>query len=78
MFAHEIRKKRIHPSANHSNWPWHLDEVFVKINGGTHYLWRAIEYEGKVLEAFFSKHRDRKADLIFLKKIMKRYGKHES
>ena len=36
MFAREIRKKRIHPSANYSNWRWHLDEVFVKINGETH------------------------------------------
>jgi putative transposase len=75
MFAREIRKKRIHPSANHSNWRWHLDEVFVKINGETHYLWRAVDHEGEVLEAYVTKRRDRKAALIFLKKIMKRYGK---
>ena len=75
MFAREIRKKRIHPSANYSNWKWHLDEVFVKINGELHYLWRAIDHEGEVLEAFVTKRRDRKAALIFLKKIMKRYGK---
>jgi putative transposase len=53
----------------------HLYEVFVKINGETHYLWRAIDHEGEVLEAFVSKRRDRKAALVFLKKIMKRYGK---
>ena len=75
MFASEIRKKRIHPSHNYSNWKWHLDEVFVKINGETHYLWRAVDHEGEVLEAFVSKRRDRKAALTFLKKIMKRYGK---
>ena len=75
MFAREIRKKRIHPSANYSNWRWHLDEVFVKINGETHYLWRAVDHEGEVLEAFASKRRDRKAALAFLKKIMKRYGR---
>ena len=53
----------------------HLYEVFVKINGETHYLWRAIDHEGEVLEAFVSKRRDRKAALVFLKKIMKRYGR---
>jgi len=75
MFAREIRKKRIHPSANYSNWRWHLDEVFVRINGETHYLWRAVDHEGEVLEAYVSKRRDRKSALIFLKKIMKRYGR---
>jgi putative transposase len=48
--------------------------VFVKINGVAHYLWRAVDHEGEVLEAFVSKRRDRKAALIFLKKIMQRYG----
>jgi putative transposase len=47
MFAREIRNKRMHPIANHSNWKWHLDEVFVKINGETHYLWRAVDHEGE-------------------------------
>ena len=74
IFAKEIRKKRMHPTPNHSNWQWHLDEVFVKINGETHYLWRAVDHEGEVLEAFVSKRRDRKAALDFLKKIMKRHG----
>ncbi len=74
MFAKEIRKKRMHPTPNHSNWRWHLDEVFVKINGETHYLWRAVDHEGEVLYAFVSKRRDRKAALVFLKKIMKRHG----
>ncbi|MEH6404139.1 MAG: IS6 family transposase [Sneathiella sp.] len=78
MFAREIRKKRIHPSANYSNWRWHLDEVFVRINGETHYLWRAVDHEGEVLEAYVSKRRDRKSALIFLKKIMKRYGQPQA
>ena len=78
LFAKEIRKKRLHPNPNHSNWKWHLDEVFVKINGETHYLWRAVDHEGEVLEAFVSKRRDRKAALVFLKKIMKRHGKEKS
>jgi hypothetical protein len=31
----------------HSNWQWHLDALFVKINGETHYLWRAVDHEGE-------------------------------
>ena len=78
MFAHEIRNKRIHPTPNHSNWRWHIDEVFVKINGETHYLWRAVDHEGEVLEVFVSKRRDLKAALKFLKKTMKRYGQAQA
>jgi len=73
MFAAEIRKRRVQSHA-YSNWRWHLDEVFVKINGGTHYLWRAVDHEGEVLESFVTKRRDRKAALRFLKKLMKQYG----
>lgn len=73
MFAAEIRKKRIH-HRSFSNWRWHLDEVFVKINGEMHYLWRAVDHEGEVLEVFSSKRRDRKAALDFLKRAMKRFG----
>ncbi|WP_288900304.1 IS6 family transposase [uncultured Sneathiella sp.] len=75
LFAREIRKKRLYPPQNHSNWRWHLDEVFVKINGETHYLWRAVDHEGEVLEAYVSKRRDRKTAMVFLKKLMKRYGR---
>lgn len=45
----------------YSNWRWHLDEVFVKINGETHYLWRTVDHEGEVLESFVTKRRDRNA-----------------
>lgn len=44
-----------------SRWQWHLDEVFVKINGERHYLWRAVDHEGEVLESFVTKTRDKKA-----------------
>ena len=44
-----------------SNWKWHLDEVFVKINGKRHYLWRAVYHEGEVLESYVTKKTDRKA-----------------
>ena len=73
MFAAEIRKRRIH-HRSYSNWRWHLDEVFVRINGETHYLWRAVDHEGEVLEVFATKRRDRRAALKFLKRAMKRYG----
>ena len=74
LFAAEIRKNRIDHPRSYSNWRWHLDEVFVKINGETHYLWRAVDHEGEVLESFVTKRRDRRAALAFLKKAMKRYG----
>ena len=77
LFAAEIRKKRVSQMRVYSNWQWHLDEVFVKINGETHYLWRAVDHEGEVLESYVSKRRDRKAALKFLKKAMKRYGQPE-
>ena len=74
MFAAEIRKKRSASLRNSPQWRWHLDEVFVRINGETHYLWRTVDHEGEVLETFVTKKRDRKAALIFLRKVMKRYG----
>jgi len=46
----------------------------VKINGERHYLWRAVDHEGEVLESFVTKTRDRKAALKFLKKTMRRHG----
>ena len=61
-----------------SGWRWHLDEVFVKIHGERHYLWRAVDQEGEMLEAFVSKKRDRKAALKFLRKLMKRYGRPDT
>ena len=74
LFAAEIRRKRVQHLRAHWNWQWHLDEVFVKINGETHYLWRAVDHEGEVLESFVTKRRDRKAALKFLRKTMKRHG----
>ncbi|MEQ6248947.1 IS6 family transposase [Sulfitobacter sp. HNIBRBA3233] len=77
MFAAEIRRKRIQKLRCYSNWRWHLDEVFVRINGATHYLWQAVDHEGEVLESYVTKRRDRKAALKFLRKSMKRYGNPE-
>ena len=77
MFAAEIRRRRVSRMRSYSNWQWHLDEVFVKINGETHYLWRAVDHEGEVLESYVTKRRDRKAALKFLRKSMKRHGRPE-
>jgi putative transposase len=77
LFASEIRKRRVQNLRCHSNWQWHLDEVFVKINGERHYLWRAVDHECEVLESYVTKRGDRSAALKFLRKTMKRYGSPE-
>ena len=57
----------------HNQWQWYLVEVFVKINGVQHNLWRAVDHEGKMLESYVPETRDEQAALRFLKKAMKRY-----
>jgi putative transposase len=47
MFAAAIRKRRFQ-NRSYSKRRWHVDEVFVRINGETHYLWRAVDHEGEV------------------------------
>ena len=76
LFAAEIRRRRVHRHW-YSNWRWHLDEVFVRINGKTCYLWRAVDQEGEVLEVFATKRRGRRAALRFLKRAMS-YGRPAS
>jgi putative transposase len=78
MFAAEIRGSRVEAMRAHRHWRRHLDEVYVKINGVMHYLWRAVDHEGEVLESVVTKTRDRKAALKLLKKSMKRHGRPES
>jgi putative transposase len=55
-------------------WRWHLDEVLVRINGEIHFLWRAVDHEREVLEAFVTKRRDRGAALKFPRRAMKEVG----
>ena len=61
MFAAEIRRKRVEHMRAYTHWRWRLDEVYVKINGQMHHLWRAVDQEGEVLESFVSKTRDKAA-----------------
>jgi putative transposase len=55
-YANQLRRRRPHPGDT-----WHLDEVFVKINGITHYLWRAVDQHGNILDVLVQSRRNAKA-----------------
>ena len=74
MFAREVRQRRVSYMRCFRHWRWHLNEVFVKINGETHYLWRAVDHEGEILESYVTRTRDKAAALAFMKKALKRHG----
>jgi transposase-like protein len=78
VFAAEIRKKRVAHMRGYPRWRWHVDEVFVKVNGALRYLWRAVDHEGEVLEAVVTAKRDKAAALKLLKRITKRHGQPPS
>ena len=50
---------------------WHLDEVFLKINGRVHYLWRAVDQDGDVLDILVQSHSDKKAAKKFFRRLLK-------
>lgn len=72
VIAKDLKKKRSHAP---SKWRWHIDEVFVKINGKQHYLWRAVDHEGTVLDCYVTKKRDRRAAIKVLKKLVRIHGR---
>jgi putative transposase len=74
MFAGDIRRQRVSRMKEFTQWRWHPDKVYVKINGEMHYLWRAVDHEGEILESYFTKTRDKQAALRFMKKALKRHG----
>ena len=78
LFAADIRRQRVSWMKGFRQWRWHLDEVFVKINEERHYLWRAVDHEGEVLESYVTKKRNKAAALMFLKKALKRHGQAET
>jgi putative transposase len=78
MFAADIRRQRVSRMRGFRHWRWHLDEVYVKIGGEMHYLWRAVDQEGEILESYVTKARDKAAALAFLKKALKRHGSPEA
>jgi len=78
IFAANIKRQRISRMRGYRNWRWHVDEVFVKTHGETHYLWRAVDHEDEILESYVTKKRDKSAALRFFKKALKRHGKAEA
>ena len=65
-YANGLRRKSPRPGDR-----WHLDEVFLKINGRLHYLWRAVDQDGDVLEILVQSRRDKKAAKKFFRKLLK-------
>ena len=61
-----MRRRRPQPGDK-----WHLDEVFIKINGKTHYLWRAVNQDGNVLDILVTSRRDTQAATRFFRKLLK-------
>ena len=77
LFAADIRRRRVSAMRQFRHWRWHLDEMVVKVNGEHHYLWRAVDHEGEVLESYVTKSRNRKAAVRFIRKALKRHGAPE-
>src|SRR5919206_3819761 len=69
-FANQIRRRL--PRAGDK---WHLDEVVLKIAGQTHWLWRAVDQHGVVLDVLVQRRRDKKAAKRLLRKLLKRQGR---
>ena len=65
-FANDLRRRRPRPGDK-----WHLDEVFIRINGEVHYLWRAVDQEGNVLDILVQRRRDKNAAKKFFRKLLK-------
>ncbi len=74
MFAGEILRQRVSAMLGFRQWRWHLDEMYVKVNGEMVYLWRAVDHEGEILESFITRTRDKAAALTLMKKALKRHG----
>jgi putative transposase len=68
-YAYRLRRFR-----SRSDTRWHLDEVFVTINGKRMYLWRAVDREGEVLDILVQSHRNKKAALKLIRKLLKNQG----
>ncbi len=50
-----------------------IDEVFIKIDGKQHYLWRAVDQDGEIVDVFLQKHRDATTAKLFLKRLLKKH-----
>jgi len=65
-YANGLRRRSPQPGD-----PWHMDEVFLKINGRLHYLWRAVDQDGDVLDILVQTRRDKRAAKKFFRKLLK-------
>jgi putative transposase len=65
-YANELRHRRPRPGDK-----WHLDEVFLTINGERHYLWRAVDQDGHILDILVQRRRNKKAAKKFFRKLLK-------
>jgi len=74
LFAADVRRQRVSRMRGFRHWRWHLDEMYVKLNGEMVYLWRAGDQEGEILESVLTRSRDKAAALPFMKKAPKRHG----
>lgn len=72
----DIRRQRVSRMKGFRHW--HLDDVYVKINGEMHYLWRAVDHKGEVLESHVTKTRDKAAALRVMRKALKHHGRAEA
>src|SRR5688572_17300765 len=78
LFAADVRRQWVRRMRGFRQWKWHLDEIYVKVGGEMHYLWRAVDQEGEELESYVTKTRDKAAALSFMKKALKRHGSPEA
>ena len=74
MFAGDIRRQWVSKMRGFRHWRWHLDEMYVKLNGEMVYLRRAVDQEGEILGSYITRTRDKEAALTFMKKTLKRHG----
>ena len=74
LFAADIRRQRVSRMRGFRQWRWHLDDMYVRLNGEMVYLWRAVDQEGEILESYVTKTREKAAALAFMKKALKRHG----
>ena len=74
LFAGDVRRQRVSRMRGFRPWRWHLDEMYVRLNGEQVYLWRAVDQEGEVLESYVTRTRDKAAALTFMKKALRRHG----
>ena len=65
VYAAGLRRRQPRPGDK-----WHLDEVFLTINGRRHYLWRAVDQDGNVLDILVQPRRDAKAAKRFFRKLL--------